>query len=175
MFEMVKKIQEKEEGYKSAVLELVTQFQPLIKKYSFLLNYEDSQSELTLTFIEIIYKIPIYNPRFKQDKYIVSYINSSIKNDYIYLSMNKNKLYYYELPINLDIIETLYQPNLEDKLVVKDLLSLLTRKEKEVINLKYFEEYSDTEISKKLRISRQAVNKTKNRAIQKMRRQMPIG
>ena len=170
LFELVKTIQNKEKGYKKAILKLIKQFQPLVRKYSYLLYYEDSQSELTLTFIETLYKIPIDNPRFKQDQYIISYISKSIRNNYIHLSKKRNQLYYYESPINLDIAEDSYQINIGDKLYIKDLLSLLTEREKEIINLKYFKEYSDIEISKKIGISRQAVNKTKNRALKKMRK-----
>ena len=61
-----------------------------------------------------------------------------------------------------------------DKLFIYELLSLLTLREKEIINLRYFKEYSDIEISQKLRISRQAVNKTKNRAITKMKKYMLV-
>ena len=170
LFELANIIQSKEQGYKKAILKLIKRFQPLIKKYSYLLYYEDSQSELTLTFIETLYKIPIDNPRFKQDQYIISYISKSIRNNYIHLSKKRNQLYYYESPINLDIAEDSYQINIGDKLYIKDLLSLLTEREKEIINLKYFKEYSDIEISKKIGISRQAVNKTKNRALKKMRK-----
>ena len=171
---MVKKIQEKEKGHKNSILTFICQFQPLIKKYSYLLKYEDAPSELTLTFIETLYKIPINNPKFKQDKYIVSYINKSIKSSYIHLSKSRNKLCYYESPINLDITEDFYQTNIVDKLFIYELLSLLTLREKEIINLRYFKEYSDIEISQKLRISRQAVNKTKNRAITKMKKYMLV-
>lgn len=170
LFELVKMIQVKEKGYKVAILKLVKQFQPLIRKYSYLLNYEDSLSELTLNFIETLYKIPIDNPRFKQDKYIISYINRSIRNGYIRFSQKRNKLYYYEPTINLDIIKDSYQINVGDKLYIDELLSLLTEREKEIIHLKYFKEYSDIEISKKVGIPRQAVNSTKNRALTKMKK-----
>jgi len=159
LFELVKTIQTK--GNENAMLKLIKEFQPLIKKYSYLVDYEDSESELTLTFIETLYKIPINNPKFKQDKYIISYINKSIRNKYIYLSKNRNKIYYYESPINLDITQTPYQTNIGNKLFINDLLLTLTKREREIINLKYFKEYSDIEISKKFGISRQAVNKTK--------------
>lgn len=170
IFELTKKIQVKEKDYEDAILTLVNQFKPLIRKYSYLLNYEDGQSELTLIFIETIYKVPIDNPKFKQDKFIISYINKSVRNNYINLSKNRNKLYYYESPINLDIIESSYETKVEDKILAQELLSLLTKREKEIIKLRYFEEYSNVEISEMFGISRQAVNKTKNRAITKMKR-----
>lgn len=146
LFELVKTIQTK--GNENAMLKLIKEFQPLIKKYSYLVDYENSESELTLTFIKTLYKIPINNPKFKQDKYIISYINKSIRNKYIYLSKNRNKIYYYESPINLDITQTPYQTNIGNKLFINDLLLTLTKREREIINLKYFKEYSDIEISK---------------------------
>lgn len=61
-------------------------------------------------------------------------------------------------------------PNFEDKLTVDTLINKLTKKEKTVIILKYFYEYSDVEIANIFGVSRQAINKTKNRALNKMKK-----
>lgn len=57
MFYKVKKFQE-EDTDDRVLLKLLDEFNPLIKKYSFLLNYEDAKSELTLAFIETLKKYP---------------------------------------------------------------------------------------------------------------------
>lgn len=173
MFELVINIQRKT-NHEIAILKLIEQFNPLIKKYSNLLRWEDSQSELILALIEIINKVPTQNSKFKQDKYIVSYISKSIRNTYIYLSKIRNKLKCHEFPINFEITEDSYQASIVDRLFVEELLKVLTKREKEIITLKYFNEYSDIEISRKIGVSRQAVNKTKNRAIKRMREYMDV-
>ena len=49
--DLVKKAQGND---KEAMLKLIEQFVPLLRKYSRKLNYEDSYEEMTLFFIELI-------------------------------------------------------------------------------------------------------------------------
>ena len=44
-------------GNHDAMLQLITRFQPLLKKYARILNYEDSYNDLVLLFIETIHVI----------------------------------------------------------------------------------------------------------------------
>lgn len=46
-------------GDKNAFLEIHEKFMPLIKKYSRKLNYDGSYSDMIITLLEIIKKIPI--------------------------------------------------------------------------------------------------------------------
>ncbi|MBU3208014.1 N-acetylmuramoyl-L-alanine amidase, partial [Clostridium algidicarnis] len=52
----------------------------LINKYSRLLEYEDTKQELSLTLIKVLQRIRIDKGNFREDKYIISYINKSIIN-----------------------------------------------------------------------------------------------
>ncbi|WP_055669804.1 sigma-70 family RNA polymerase sigma factor [Desnuesiella massiliensis] len=156
-------------GHKNILLELIDAFSPLINKYSRLLIYEDAKSDLILFFIELIYKFPIDNKIFIKDEYVVSYISKAIKNKYIHLSKKKVSIEKNEVELNLDIANNFFYNNsIDDKLYISDLFQYLTKKEKDVLILKYIKGYSDAEISKLYKISRQAVNKTKNKAFNKI-------
>lgn len=66
-------------------------------------------------------------------------------------------------------------PTFETKIELIQLIKPLTTTQKEVLYLKYFYGYSDSEISDKLHITRQAVNRTKNRALEELRKLYGIG
>lgn len=55
--------------------------------------------------------------------------------------------------------------SLEDRLELREMLGGLTDVQQKVIIAKYLDGYSDAEIAARLHISRQAVNRAKNRAI----------
>ena len=59
--------------------------------------------------------------------------------------------------------------NFELKFEISQLLNFLTDKQKQVIFYRYYCNYSDNEISEIMGISRQAVNKIKNRALNVLR------
>ena len=41
------------------ILEIIDKFNPLIKKYTYLLNYDDAEQDLILSLIEIVYNLPL--------------------------------------------------------------------------------------------------------------------
>ncbi|NDO47113.1 hypothetical protein [Clostridium sp. MD294] len=63
---------------KESMLALCQKFELLLKKYSWLLSYEDAYNDLMETFLHIIIKIPIEKKQFYEDKYTLSYIKNSI-------------------------------------------------------------------------------------------------
>lgn len=156
------------EKNKDAILYMLMKFKPLIKKYSYLLNYSDAEQDIILAFIEVIEKIPVENIKNKNANiFILSYIKTSIKNRYIYLSKHNTYAYSYKEPIYEDNIsyKSFSPENVDDNILSSTGLERLTELQKQVILLKYFYGYSDIEISKKFKITRQSVNKIKNRAI----------
>ncbi|MFL0249254.1 RNA polymerase sigma factor [Clostridium neuense] len=157
---------------KQAIMLIINKFKPLIGKYSYLLKYDDASSDLTISLIEIIKKMPIYtNENLKCDKFIVGYIAAAIKNRYIYLSKKYHKVYLNEqTTLNLNDVRNSENLNLDDKIFVWELLDKLSKTQREVLILKFIKDYSDKEISKALNISRQSVNKTKNRGLDNIRR-----
>ena len=59
--------------------------------------------------------------------------------------------------------------NLENKVLIENLLSCCTKKERQILDLLFFKGYSGEEIAKKLGISRQWVHSMKHRAFEKIR------
>lgn len=77
---------------RDAIIQLVQMFEPLLKKYSLKLNYEDAYSDLQLFLIELVKKLnknALFNT---EDKYYLSYIKKSIRNKYINLSKKQKKI-----------------------------------------------------------------------------------
>ena len=75
-----------DENKEEVTLSVLEKFEPLLNKYSRKTYYSDMKNDLVLFFLELIPKIPIHKDNFKQDKYIISYINKSIRNQYILLN-----------------------------------------------------------------------------------------
>lgn len=71
-------------------IELISMFQPLLRKYVFLLNYSDAYMDLYDCFIDCIYKIPLQQLKVSEnDSVVLAYIKTSIRNAYISLSRKK--------------------------------------------------------------------------------------
>ena len=146
---------------------ICNKFSPLIKKYANKLNYEDSYSDLQLSLIECIYKMPIDNGNFHlSDSYILSYIKKTIYFSYIALSKNQEK-YLFNNSFNynedykfekLTYSEDLYF--IEDSLYITDIKKILKNKEYELFYLKFIKQLSDSDIANIKNVSRQAINKS---------------
>ncbi|ARC83154.1 RNA polymerase sigma factor, sigma-70 family protein [Clostridium argentinense CDC 2741] len=162
LYELLKKCKTKDPKY---ILEMINRFSPLIKKYSYLLNYDDAEQDLIVKLIEIVYKLPLNQiPIGYPDKYIASYLHYSLKNEYIQLSKKQSIL----LKQSLDL-DTCKNPitsqELYNYVFVKDLLNQVTELQRKILILKFIKNYSETEIASILKISRQSVNRAKNRAL----------
>ncbi len=169
MSELFKKVLESQEGNKRSMEELCIQFKPLLKKYSNMLGYEDAYSEMVVTFIEIVYKIPLNNSNFiREDKYILSYIKKCIHNAYILLNKRKelyiSKTSYYDDSENSETFidkysYKSYNSRGENKLFLVELRDLLTEEEYNLFILKYMDSFTGVEIANIYGISKQAVSK----------------
>ena len=91
------------EGDKDCLEEIIKIFDPLISKYSRLLDLEDTKQDFYLHLIRVINKISIEKNNFNNDKFIVGYIVKSVRNEYIRLSKMKYKKESNEVQLNLDI------------------------------------------------------------------------
>lgn len=157
---------------KQAIMLIINKFKPLIRKYSYLLKYDDACADLNISLIEIMKKTPIStNENLKKDKFLIGYITSALKNRYIYLSKKYYRIYLHETALNLDNdIRNSESLDLDDKIFVWQLLDKLSKLQRKVLILKFIKDYSDKDISRILKISRQSVNRTKNRGIDNIRR-----
>ncbi len=146
---------------------LYDQFKKLIMYYAVRLHYDDAASDLTLFFIELLYQVNLW--RFDSDDSLTlnNYISVAIKNQYISLSMQNNQYLkaFNKLYDNFDG----YQPDFEDRFSLREGMKLLSKKQKIIIAYRYIYGYSEIEIALLLGISRQAVNRIRNRAISILR------
>jgi len=155
------------DGDKDCLEEIIKIFDPLISKYSRLLDSEDTKHDLSVHLIRVINKIPIKKDYFNKDKFIVGYIVKSIRNEYIRLSKLKNKKESNETQLNLDI-EMGYE-KFDSDIELIDLFNKLSKMECNIMKLIYINRLSVSEIANDMEISRQAVNQVKNRALNKIR------
>lgn len=129
-------------GDTDAFLSVVMKFEPQLNKLQRNSSYEDMKNDLILFMFELLNKIPLEKEVFKEDKYIISYINKSLKHKYIYL----NKINCKSIS-NETLLEETYMNNGEDSffsnIVFKDLIKTLTEIEADVIVNKYKFNYSE--------------------------------
>ena len=169
-------IKESNQGNRVSTEKLLEKFKPLIKKYSFLLHYEDAESELQLFLLELFRKIPSELLEEGNNGKLINYISISINNHYKHLlsTIIKNKNY---LPISalsenqkIMVLSALSHEFNHDIEIIQTLQSALTKNEYDVIILRYFFQYSIQEIAFIKSSSRQSVNQTHNRAIKKIKK-----
>ncbi len=152
-------------GNKKSVLMLYQKFQPKIKKCSRKLNYETAETDIVIRFLEFIKHTDFESLKSKCDGAVVNYTNKFFDNTYINLlnSRSHSMQFIYLNDENSFIKNIPYyddQSNLET-----DYFLYLTELQRKIIAYRYIYGYSIQEIAQKLNISRQAVNKTKNRGI----------
>ena len=178
--DLLLKVEDIQNHKPNTMMEVITQFMPLIKKYSNLLRFEDAEQELIVSFIEILYAIPIRTIQEKEGStYIalLSYIKVAVHNRYIELSKRHQRLQDNEwfLPEGDEIDRYIWFDTVEDNdlsIIMRDALQKLNQKQRIILVERYICGYSDAEISERLGISRQAVNRSRHRALEKLRLQL---
>lgn len=148
---------------------ILQRFNPLILKYSNKLrNSEDSKSELTLHLLKTIHKIPLEQPNFKDDKFIIAYIKTSIKNHFCLLYSNQKK--YDSIVDSCVHNQQIEQDNINSNLIFYDLIKVLNPKEKIILEKKFLYNYTNTEIANSLNLSRQNIQICIKRALIKLKK-----
>lgn len=140
------------------------EFKKLISIYSYRIGGEDAYQELVLFFVELLYTVNIENFKSDDTNGLSRYIAVSIRNKYIALSKENCK--YNSLVLQLPDDYIFSGDVLDSNLETEELLSKLSSRQRAVIIYRYIYRYSDAEISQMLGISRQAVNRLKNRALE---------
>lgn len=143
------------------------EFKRLISLYADRIGDDDAAQELTVFFIELLYSIELDIFKADDSDGLKRYIAVSIRNKYIALSKERqlldrmtNELY--------DNLAFFYQ-DADEGLILEEALKMLTPQQRAIIVYKYIYCYSDAEICMLLGVSRQAVNKMKNRALMLLR------
>lgn len=165
--EIFKKVMNYREGDDESLMGIIEIFNPLLLKYSKLLDGEDTKQDLIIHLINVVNKIKFDNENLCKDKMIVGYIAKSIRNEYIRLSRKRSKILLNESELNLDI-EMEYD-GFESEFEMLDIFKVLSKKEAYIMKLIYVYYLSVSEISDYMKISRQAVNQAKNRGLKKIK------
>lgn len=169
IFSLIVNCQNHSEG---ALIDIIDKFKPLLSKYSYKLHYDDAFYDLQLAFIEIVYGLPIdnFSDSPESEPFLVSYICKSLYTRYIQLSKKKQELERYSMCGEEDLVEYLGFTSSdgtdfdlsED---VRESMKHLSAIQKKIIYGIYFMDYSDAELARHLGITRQAVGKTKHKAL----------
>lgn len=169
MGELYKLVECSMKGDKECMLEIINKFKPLIRKYSRKLNYDGSDSDLIICLLETINSIPVNNLEMQKDERIIGYINASIKHKYIYLSKKYTHIINSETELDTDILGEACEDISENLIFINNLVDKLPKLQQEIIKQIYFKGKSVNDMAKQLNISRQAVNKAKNRALKNLK------
>ena len=164
--EIIGKVKKYRDGESECLIEIITLFNPVLSKYSKLVDGEDTKQDLIIHLIKVLNNAKFYDEKLCEDKIIFSYILKSIRREYIRLSKNKNKISFNETELNLDM-EVAYD-GFENEFELMDMLKILSQREAYIIKLMYIYYLSASEIAEYMKISRQAVNQTKNRALKRL-------
>jgi RNA polymerase sigma factor, sigma-70 family len=150
-----------------ALEKIIIKMQPLVKKYTrklYFMEKEDATQELILALIESVNHIKKYD----NEAMCITYLHKSIINKYYYLCKLHIKLSqmedeFAEISDNLAYIDKF---NIIELLT--DLQKLLKNKndnQKQIIKYIFVDELSDSEISLKMNISRQYINRIKKKIL----------
>lgn len=156
-----------------ASLLLLEKFDRLLRKYARLLNTENGYEELRLFFFELLEDLQKKTICTDNDGYIVNYISKAVKNHYIALS-KKHRVYNENTFSELSEEQQTYIEQLaatEDRTDISVYFStnVLSERERMILRMLFDEVRSVDEIAKILKVSRQAVNQSKVRALKKIR------
>lgn len=163
-------------GDANAALELVEKFRPLIKRYAFFLHREDSFEDLQCFLLSMLKTWDMSRLSSTDDATIIRYIANSVKNEYMALSKQKGKergTSYLEDATVPQVIEYEQRTSTWDQynqLTLQDLHKVLNQYEFAIIYAIYFEQQSVAEVAQQKHKTRQAINQTKIKALQKLKK-----
>ena len=167
-------INQSQAGDSEATLTLIKKFNPLLKKYAKKLYYDDAYNDLLLDFIELLHNIRLDRMRGSNERFLVSYICTSIRSSYIKRLLDLKRLRSF-VPYSALSDSELYRVEAASaaadsyfELEMTGIDQVLTKLELSIIKMIYLRGYTVTETANIYGISRQAVNQTKKRALQKL-------
>jgi RNA polymerase sigma factor (sigma-70 family) len=163
----------------SALSGLISRFAPLIKKYAYLLNAEDSHADLQLYFIELILRLDPAKLRSTADSYVLSYLRCSIQNRYIFMSKQNRKNQFVVTISSIAKSNDEYNDLLDGLCPLTqeshpfDNLDLLYRgltlREARVIIMLYYYGMTTKELAAHFGVSPPAISQTKSKALRKLK------
>ena len=148
-------------------MDILSYFDSKIKYLSYKLKYPEASTDLIIYLYELTLKLDL--KKFNDDDEVLKYIRRCLNNKsinlYYKINSHENFITYNSDEELLNILDKNITNNEYSNIVFKDLISLLKPKQKIIIFIKFYLQLSDVEIANKLKISRQAVNKSKRQAL----------
>jgi RNA polymerase sigma factor (sigma-70 family) len=171
LIEILRLVQIKDDD---AQLLLLERFDRSIKSFTYKLNYDGANTDLIIFILELCQKVDLIRFENLNEGAVVKYIYNSLRHEYIRLSKLNSRFKLNEQLYGIDPSELISNHNTTEENLyfdkyVEGLINILTEKERQVIVYTCILEYSDVETAKMLGISKQAVGKTKKRALRKLR------
>lgn len=174
---LLEELDRAQSGDDQAMLNLISKFLPLIKKYERRLGYEDAANDLTADFIEFISKWNLNNFHQSSDGAVVKYIAQSLY--HIYLERLKFQIEIEPKCISMEELTPAQLNELSAKTATWDKYTLstvipnglLTPREFFILSEIYERGTPVASLAKSLRVSRQNVNQIKKKAVAKLKRQ----
>jgi RNA polymerase sigma factor (sigma-70 family) len=171
LVEILKSAQDKDN---EAQLFLIEKFSHTIKSFAYKLNYDGADTDLIIFLLELCQTIDLCVFDKINEGILVKYIYSSIKHEYIKLSKQNKKYKLNEQLYGVDPSEIANNYEAMENVLysdrfVNELINILTLKEQQVITYIFLLGYSNVEVARVMSISKQAIGKTKKRALQKLK------
>lgn len=170
LLKILRSVQDKNEYAQLALLE---KFSCTIRSFSYKLNYDGADTDLIIFLLGLCQTMDLSG--FENDGALVKYIYNSLRHEYIRLSKLNNGYKINEQLYGIDPSEiannskSIEDSTYSDVLMADELVNILTRREKQIVIYVFKLGYSDAETARIMDISRQAVGKTKKRALQKLK------
>ena len=168
-------IQDIQNGDREQALALLEKFSPLLKKYAFFMQSEDALPDFQCFLLAFAKNLQLDKLTMSTDGAIISYINKAIYHHYIALSKgNRNKIPTVSIEDKSDFDSLQFDSNFGESdtysnLLLMDLQRALTADEYHVIYDHFFRQDSIQAIAARDKKSRQAINKCKKTALEKLR------
>ena len=180
MNDLVKKILLAKNNDNDAMLDIICRFEPLIRKYARLLNYDNDNChsdliEKLITLVKV--GLDTKNLRSDNDGAVVNYIHSALKNQYILLAKANQKIENNETVYDTETLEDKLErdtqciyTDTEPEITLDICKNILTEREFIYIKLIVIDGYTAESVAKKSGVTKQAVNQCKRRGLMKLRK-----
>jgi RNA polymerase sigma factor (sigma-70 family) len=155
---------------KDAIYEIIKDFSNTLKKISDSLHYEEANTDMIIELLKLIKNIDIKKFQGSSNRQIAKYINMHLSKRSLNLIKAKENQSLDYLEINYDILKDETIADVESIVCTSMLIEFLEKQQKNVSVMKFIHGYSEKDIAQILGISRQAVNRAKNRALNNLRK-----
>lgn len=151
-----------QKGDLSYLTELLNEFESIVDNISKTLPYTEGKTDLIIFLIELSKKININN--YCNDTILKWTIIKALKNRKIDLFRKNIKSTIQECSLTVEIPFEMHS-NIE----IEDILSKLPQIQRLVLKERFINQKSDMEIANELGVTRQAVNRSKNRGLKNLK------